>query len=128
MDSEPQPSELPVSVAARLEHIPERERIAKGIIKVLKKFGTYEPEVDDILAYRIADSIFYMKKVENFLDAPTATEHTYSRVTDIQTKQQNMIEQAMEELALSRKERMKKQSEAGFTQKLREEIEKAKNS
>jgi hypothetical protein len=122
------PKEMPIYIAARVEDIPEIERIAKGVIKVLKKFGGYEPEVDDIWVYRIANCTFYLKKSEYFLDAPTATEHTYSRVTDIQTKQQNMIEHAMEQLALSRRDRIEKQGEADLVRRLREEIEKARNA
>lgn len=117
------PDQMLVHIAARVEDIPEIERVANGIIKILKKFGRYEPEVDDIWVYRIANATFYLKKTECFLDAPTATEHTYSRITEIQTKQQAMIEHAMEQLALSRRDRT--QGEADFKRRLREEIEKA---
>jgi hypothetical protein len=117
--------ELFIYSAARVEDIPEIERTAKGIIKVLKKFGGYEPEVDDVWVYRIANCVFYMKKAEYFLDAPTATEHTYASITDIQTKQQAMIQHAMEQLALSRRERLKRQVETDFVRRLREEIERA---
>lgn len=119
------PDQIPVHIAARVEDIPEIERVAKDIIKILRKFGRYEPEVDDIWVYRIANATFYLKKTECFLDAPTATEHTYSRITEIQTKQQAMIEHAMEQLALSRRDRIETQGEADFKRKLREEIEKA---
>lgn len=122
------PEEMLVYVAARVEDIPEIERIANGVIKVLKKFGGYEPEVDDIWVNRIANCTFYMKKIECFLDAPTATEDTYSHVIDMQTKQQAMIEHAMEQLALSRRERAQKQGEAQFVKKLREEIERLRKA
>ena len=119
------PEQMLIHIAARVEDIPEIERITKGIIKVLKKSGRYEPEVDDIWVNRIAQCTFYLKKTEYFLDAPTATEHTYSRITEIQTKWQNMIEHAMEQLALSRRDRMETQGEADLKRRLREEIEKA---
>ena len=86
--------------------------------------GDQESLLDDIWVYRIADCTFYMKKIEYFLDAPTATEDTYSHVIDMQIKQQAMIEHAMEQLALSRRDRAEKQGEAQFVRKLREEIEK----
>jgi hypothetical protein len=124
-----QSDEKTLRVAARLEDIPEIERTAKGIIEVLKKFGGYEPEVDNIYVYRIANCTFYLKRTEEmFLDAPTATESTYSRVIDMQTKQQAMIDHAMEKLALNRKNRIERQGEADFVKKLREEIEKAKKA
>ena len=69
----PQPHEMQILTAARMEDLPEIQRTAKGIIKVLKKFGGYEPEVDDIWVYRIADCIFYLNKSEYFLDAQPLT-------------------------------------------------------
>ena len=123
-DSEPgEAGEL--RIAARVEDIPEIERIATGIINVLKKLGRYEPEVDNIWVWQIANCTFRLKRIDSFLDAPTATEYTYAHVIDMQSKQQAMIEHAMDQLALSRKERMETQAEADLKRKLREEIEKA---
>ena len=116
-----------ILTAGTVEDQPEIERTAKGIIKVLKKFGGYEPEADDIWVYRIANCTFYLKKTEYFLDAPTADEYTYARVTDIQTKQQNMIKTAMEQLALNRRNRKGQNREADLITKLRETLQKAKN-
>jgi hypothetical protein len=121
----PQPTRI--LSAGKLEDLPEIERTAKGIIKILKKFGGYEPAADDIWVYRIANCTFYLKKSEYFLDAPTANEYTYARVTDIQTKQQNMIKIAMEQLALNRRDRKGQNREADLIMKLRETLEKEKN-
>jgi len=126
--AESQPADLCIEVAARVEDIPEIERMAKGIIKVLKKSGGYESEVDDIWVYRIANCVFYLKKAECFLDAPSATEHTFSRVAEIQAKEQNMIEHAMEQLALSRKDRIEAKGETELKLKLRQAIEKMKQA
>ena len=117
-----------VYLAARVEDIPEIERTAQGIIKVLKKFGGYEPDVDDIWVYRIALCTFYLKKSECFLDAPTATEYTYARVTDVQTKQQNMIKIAMEQLAITRRDRLGEKREADLITKLQEAITRAQHT
>jgi hypothetical protein len=110
-----------------VEEIPEIERTAKGIIKVLKKYGGYEPEVDDILVYRIASALLYLKRTELFLDAPQADEKTYTRITDVQAKQQSMIENAMEQLALNRRDRLSRKEEADLTAKIREAIASAKS-
>ena len=122
----PQPTRI--LSAGKLEDLPEIERTAKGIIKILKKFGGYEPAADDIWVYRIANCTFYLKKSEYFLDAPTANEYTYARVTDIQTKQQNMIKIAMQELALGRRDRLNQQAQTDFTRQLQEAIAKAKKA
>jgi hypothetical protein len=106
----------------------EIERTAKGIIKVLRKFGGYEPEVDDIWVYRIANCTFHLTKSKSFLDAPNADEYTYARVTDIETKQQNMIKIAMEKLALNRRDRIDQQQETDLITKLREAMDKGSSA
>ena len=125
---EPHNDELRVRVAATLTDLPEIHRLRKGVVKVLEKFGGYEPEVDDIWVNQIASFTVYLKKCEAFLDAETATEHTYLRVADTQLKFQRIIENAMHELALSRRDRIGTQAEADFTGKLKEAIEKMKKS
>lgn len=115
-------------ICARVEELPELERIAQGIINVLKRYSGYEPEIDDILVYRIATTIIYSRRTESFLDAPTADEKTYTRIIDVQAKQQSMIENALAQLALSRRDRLSRKEEADITAKLRQAIADAKNS
>jgi hypothetical protein len=125
---EPQPEDMGIKIAGSVKDLPEIERLTAGIVKVLRKFGGYEPEVDDIWVNQIATYTVYLKKAEIFLDAETATEHTYIRVADIQLKFQRIIENAMHQLALSRNDRMGQQAEADLIGKLRETIEKMKTS
>lgn len=109
-------------IATTNDDRPEVERLRKGLIKILKKFGSYEPEVDDIQVSQIATCTIYSKKSEKFLDAPTATEHTYSRVVDMKAKLQKMIDTAMRELALSRRDRLGEHGEEDLMKKIREKI------
>ncbi|MGA3110379.1 MAG: hypothetical protein ABSD99_13185, partial [Candidatus Bathyarchaeia archaeon] len=70
----------PIRIATSDEDQPELERLKNGIIKLLKKFGGYEPALDDILIEQIASSTIYWKKVERFLDTASATEYTYASI------------------------------------------------
>ena len=123
--SKQQPADMPVRVPAAVDDNPEVKRTAEGIIKVLKKSGRYEPEVDNIWVYRIAHCNHALKKIGFFLQTPTASEHTIVRMTDAQAKQQAMIEHAMEQLSLSRRDRLEEHGDADLKRRLREAIEKA---
>jgi hypothetical protein len=118
----------PIRIATTSEDQPELDRIKKGIIKLLKKFGGYEPALDDILVEQIASSTIYYKRAERFLDATSATEFTYARIADSKMKLQKMIETAMQELALSRRDRLTQQGQTDFTRQLQEAIAKAKKA
>ncbi|MGP8069415.1 MAG: hypothetical protein ACLP5V_05950 [Candidatus Bathyarchaeia archaeon] len=118
----------PIRIATRSEDQPELERLQKGIIKLLKKFGVYEPVLDDILVEQIASSTIYYKRAEKFLDATSATEYTYASIADSKVKLQKMIETAMQELALSRRDRLTQQGQTDFTRQLQEAIAKAKKA
>ena len=122
------PEDMLISVATKQKDQPELKRLMKGIVKILKKYGGYEPEVDDIWVYQIAAATIYLKETENFLDAPTATEHTFTRVTDMQLKWQKIIENAMEHLAITRHDRVGKQGTSDLETQLREALEKAKQN
>jgi hypothetical protein len=117
-----------VRIATSDHDQPEFERLRKGIIEVLNKFGGYVPAVDDILVDQIASCTIYWKNAEVFLDAETATEHTYARIADTKIKFQKMIEAAMRELALSRRDRLTQKAQTEFTSQLREAILKAQKT
>jgi hypothetical protein len=116
---------LLVKVATSSEDEPQYERIRKGLIKVLKKFGGYEPAVDDIHIEQIASSTIYSKKTEQFLDAANADEHTYSTIIDSKLKLQKMIESALHQLALNRRDRVGQNKELDLMKQLREAIQNA---
>lgn len=117
-----------VRIATSDSDQPEFERLRKGIIEVLNKFGGYLPAIDDILVEQIASCTIYWKNAEVFLDAQTATEHTYARIADTKMKFQKMIEAAMRELALSRRDRLSQQGQTEFTSQLRGAILKAQKT
>lgn len=100
----------------------EYERTRSELVKALEKMGGYEPAADDIQIDQIARTAIYAKKVENFLDSETANEDTYSRVTDTKLKQSKIIENAMRQLSLARRDRLGKQTEADVMRKLREAV------
>lgn len=98
----------------------EYERLKRELPEVLKKLGGYEPAVDDICIDQIAKATIYSRRVEIFLDSDTATEYTYSRVTDIKLKLWKTIDDAIRELAVSRRDRIAKETESGLMNELRE--------
>jgi hypothetical protein len=116
-------SEMPVKAALLDEKdVAEYDRIRRELIKVLERLGGYEPAADDLLVDQIARNAIYSRKVEFFLDAPTANEHTYTAVTDAKLKLSKIVEKAMRELALSRRDRLSNQSQAGIMTELREAL------
>ena len=117
-----------VEVAIKHEDEPKVKRLTQGIVKILKKYGGYEPEVDDIWIREIAVATIYMEETEKFLDAETATEHTFTRVTDMQVKWQKVIDNAMTHLAISRRDRIGGQKSSEFETALKEAIIKAKQT
>jgi hypothetical protein len=101
---------------------PEYERIRNELVKALQKMGGYEPAVDDLYIDQIAGIAVYAKKVEIYLDADTATEDTYFRVTDTKLKQSKMIDNAIHQLALARRDRLGKQTESSIMNQLRQAV------
>ena len=99
---------------------PEYNRIRNEIIKALEKAGGYEPAIDNIFVNMIANTVIYFKKIEFFEDAPTATMHTYSSVTDSKLKMMKMQEYAFHQLALSRHDRLLGQTQASLERELKE--------
>ena len=66
----------------------------------------YEPAVDDIYIDQIVESIISSKKVGIFLKSETATEFTFSRVADAQVKFAKIINDASDQLSISRRDRL----------------------
>ena len=126
MTPEPEPAEGTIRTATADDDKPEYERLKKGIIKLLRKFGLYEPDLDDILIEQIASTTIYWKKIEQFLDTASATEYTYASIADSKVKMQKMIETAIQQLALSRRDRLNQKDQTNFTRQLQEAIAKAK--
>jgi hypothetical protein len=106
----------------------EYEAVKAGLIGELKKLGSYEPEVDDLQVEEIARATIYMRNLEKQLDSENANAETYSRVTDSQAKLRKIIESALHELAVTRKERITTQAgKAGEDELARLILEALKN-
>src|SRR3972149_3602012 len=98
----------------------EDERGKRELPEVLKKLGGYEPGAAELCIAQIAKATIYSRRVEIFLDSDTATEYTYARVTDIKLKLWKTLDDAIRELAVSRRDRIAKETEAGLMNELRE--------
>lgn len=98
----------------------EYNRIRGELVKVLERMGGYEPAVDDKYIDRIARLTIYTNKVEMYIDSNNATVDTYVKVTDIKLKQSKMLDMAINQLALARRDRLGKQTESSLMNELRE--------
>jgi len=68
--------------------------------------GGYEPAVDDFYVDQIAESRIALKKAGIFLKSQTATEFTFTRVTDVKAKFTKIIGDAYDRLGISRRSRL----------------------
>jgi len=98
----------------------EYNRIRGELVKVLERMGGYEPAVDDKYIDRIARLTIYTNKVEMYIDSNNATVDTYVKVTDIKLKQSKMLDMAINQLAIARRDRLGKQTESSLMNELRE--------
>jgi hypothetical protein len=102
--------------------VPEYERTRYKLVKVLEKAGGYEPAIDDILIDQIARTAIQAKNVEVFLDSKRPTVDTYSAVADSKLKLMKIIENATRELALSRRDRLGKQTQSTIMEQIMQAI------
>lgn len=102
--------------------VPEYERTKNALVKVLEKAGGYEPAIDDILIDQIARTAIQAKNVEAFLDSKHSTVDTYSVVADSKLKLMKIIENATRELALSRRDRLGKQTQSDIMERIMQAI------
>ena len=100
----------------------EYQRTRGELVKVLEKIGGYEPAVDNIYVDQIARTAVYAARVEIFLDSDGADVETYSRVTAAKLKFSKIIDNAIHQLALSRRDRMGKQTQANLEKVLQEAL------
>ena len=103
----------------------EYEKIRTEIVNVLEKTGGYEPAVDNLYIDRIASTAIYARKLETFLDSSQATARTYAQVTDTKLKLSKIIDSAMHQLALTRRDRIGKETESNFVNELKQGMSKA---
>ena len=99
---------------------PEYSRIKKELVEALQRMGGYEPAFDDLHIDQIARIAIYAKRVEVYLDSGHATVDTYFRVTDTKLKFSKMINDAIHELAVARRDRIGRQTESSLMNELRE--------
>jgi hypothetical protein len=102
------------------EDAAEYSQMRRAIIETVEKLGGYEPAVDDIHVDMIVRHVIYLRKIETFLNSKTATEHTYASVADSKVKLEKIIENALRELAISRRDRLTSQTQTILMTELRE--------
>jgi len=100
----------------------EYSRMRRNLIDTLQNLGGYEPAIDDILIDEIARIVIYSRKTETFLNSKTATEYTYSRVADIKVKFAKIVDNAVRQLAISRRDRLTTQTQSNLIAKIKETI------
>jgi hypothetical protein len=98
----------------------EYSRMRRELVETVEKLGGYEPAVDDIHIDIIVRHLIYLRKIEAFLNSETATEYTYASVADSKAKLEKIIENAIRELAISRRDRLTSQTQTTLMAELRE--------
>jgi len=122
------PVEGPPAVVVKQELLTKKdaseyERTKNALVKVLLKMGGYEPAIDDILIDQIARTAIQAKNLEVFLDSKHPTVNTYSIVADSKLKLIKIIENLTRELALSRRDRLGKQTQSTIIEQIRQALE-----
>jgi hypothetical protein len=102
------------------EDAAEYSQMRHELIETVEKLGGYEPPVDDIHIDMIVRHLIYLRKIETFLNTKTATEYTYASVADSKVKLEKIIENAIRELAISRRDRLTSQTQTILMTELRE--------
>jgi hypothetical protein len=100
----------------------DRDKLNKlidDLTKAIKGLGNYVPVFDDLLINIIARSIIYAEKAEHWIDTSEEID-VHSSAVDIIAKNRAMMNAAIENLAISRKERLKQKT----AEEVKDEIEK----
>lgn len=92
--------------------------------KALKKLEGYEPDLDLPLVEEVVRSAIYVKRGEQFLDAPDCSAATYAAVSDAVAKHAARMRAAIKELAASRAERLKLQSATTLVAEIKSALDK----
>jgi hypothetical protein len=104
----------------RQKDVPEYERIRNAIIRVLDNAGGYVPAIDDIYVEQIARNTIDFRIIEGYTDSDHATEETYAKVINSKSIMAKMIRDAIHQLALSRRDRLEKQTRSSLEDALKE--------
>lgn len=95
-------------------------RIRNGLIEVLERVGGYEPAIDNIHIDTIARNIIFQRKADTFLTSDKANEYTFVSVADAKVKFAKIIDNALNHLAISRRNRFDNRTEASLMTELKE--------
>lgn len=100
----------------------EYTRMKHALVNTLEKYGGYEPAVDEISIDQMLRSTIQSRKIDAFLNTDTATEYTYTRVIDSRVKLAKIIDTAMQQLAISRRDRLTNQTQTTLLRELKNTI------
>jgi len=101
-------------------------RITKGVIEFLKKNQNYEPAIDDEFIDQYARAIIESRKADSFLCQNTTTEYTYTTIADGKTKLSKIMNDNINQLGISRRNRLHNEPQTDIMAKIKEEIEEGK--
>ncbi len=90
------------------------------IIKILKRIGEYEPVIDDILIDQFVHADTQLRKLDSFLLQSTANEYTFTRIADAKTKLSKIMNDSINQLALSRRMRLDNKTRTDLAAELQE--------
>jgi hypothetical protein len=88
------------------------------LITALKKLDDYEPIIDDLHIEQAVVATICIRKLLAFLKPSTLTLDNYSRITDSITKLTKTRDNALNQLALTRRDRLTHQTQTGIQSEL----------
>ena len=100
----------------------EYSAIRSRLTEVLERSGGFEAGIDGLYVDQVASNTIFLRKADNFLMSNKANEYTFVRVADAKVKLAKIIDNALNQLAISRRNRLINQTEAGLMTELREAI------
>jgi hypothetical protein len=96
--------------------------ITKQLVEALTEFGDYLPIVDDLHIEQIAISTIQIRKLLTFANTSTATLDTHSRVNDSLAKLSKNRDNAINQLLLSRRDRLNNQTQTNIKTEFEEKL------
>jgi len=98
-------------------------RIRKNLINALERSGNYVPELDDLLIDRIVRAEIQLKDIQSIADLDTSI-ITRTRVVDMEVKLAKIIDNAVYQLSISRRDRLVNRVQTSLEAELKEALRK----
>jgi hypothetical protein len=101
-------------------------RITTALIEILKKNQNYEEIIDEILVDQLTRAYIQLRNADSFLSQGKPTEDTYTSIADAKTKLSKIMNENINQLGVSRRNRLHNEPQADIMNQIKETIESMK--